>query len=82
MNCSHITQAIHQTPLPWIVVLGMAIFWGALGSAYLFFCDHLCDWQIRLLQSRGQRLFIRCIGLVLLLLIVPWLWFGLTGKIR
>jgi hypothetical protein len=34
-----------------------------MGSAYLFFADHICDWQIRRLQSRWFRVFMRAFGI-------------------
>lgn len=50
--------------LPWPVAIIPVVMFLGFGCAYLFFTDHLCDWQIKLLKSRRLRRSYRIMGAI------------------
>ena len=59
--------------IPWFAaILIFSILVGA-GSAWLFFTDHVADWQIKRLQSRWTRRLKRIFGF---LFILSGVWFA------
>ena len=51
---------------PWPAAAFVIVVFIGLGIAFLCFADHLCDWQIRMLQSRWYRRTTRGYGAVMI----------------
>jgi hypothetical protein len=71
-------DASSGTPLPLQVLL--PIFAIGIGFARFFFGNQLIDWQIRLLQSRSCRTYVRFMGLAFMAGGVFLAWAFATGK--
>lgn len=52
---------MNQGP-PWPVAVVFVAVWIGAGFGFLLFTDQLCDWQIKLLQSRRYRHLFRVMG--------------------
>jgi small neutral amino acid transporter SnatA (MarC family) len=60
--------------MPWPMAITGALIFAAWGCLYLFFADHICDWQIKWLQSNGSRRFIRLAGIALMVFGLIFVW--------
>jgi protein-S-isoprenylcysteine O-methyltransferase Ste14 len=72
---------MHSAP-PWPVILGFILLFIGMGIFYTFWTDKICEWQIRLLQSRTYRLCLRGIGALFMFLGVIGAIALATGKLN
>ena len=66
----------------WFVPIIFGAVFSGIGIAFLFFTDALCEWQIRLLQSRWYRLQMRVMGLFFAIIGIVAAWALETGKLH
>lgn len=60
-------MAVPYQPPPWLLEFGFPLIFAGIGAAFFCFTDHICDWHIRLFQSRTYRRVMRGYGVLMII---------------
>ena len=65
----------------WLLEATLCAVWIGAGFALFFFVDRLLAWQIKLLQSKAYRIYMRVMGLAFVALGLFLAWLLATDKL-